>query len=129
MLRGAVLVKRYYKRMVTEVLNGDVAAEERLCEQNLEVFDEDVRRMLDVYFNFLQRWMTALQTFQVIRSKRAQSQEIHEAFKNKPYSVLLYILDDFLELQSTITLHNLLYFSHRKPRVLTRTFLRTSGPS
>lgn len=60
-------MKRYYKRMVTDVLNGDVTAEERLCEQNLEMFDEDVRRMLDVYFNFLQRWMTALQTFQVHR--------------------------------------------------------------
>ncbi|XP_061167485.1 mitogen-activated protein kinase kinase kinase 4-like [Saccostrea echinata] len=57
-LRGAVIVKQYFQTMVD-----DVSSEgETNIMKDLGEFDDDVRKMLDVYFTYLQSWMLALQS-------------------------------------------------------------------
>ncbi|XP_059154540.1 mitogen-activated protein kinase kinase kinase 4-like isoform X2 [Physella acuta] len=59
-LKGATLVKQYYHYMVDAVLWDEQEAEAKY-ETDLTEFDEDMKNMLDVYFNYLQNWIYMLQ--------------------------------------------------------------------
>ncbi|KAL5010300.1 hypothetical protein ScPMuIL_012605 [Solemya velum] len=60
-LKGAVLVKQYYQYMVSTMLWEDETAEEKSAI-DLEQFDGDMRKMLSIYFSYLQNWMIMLQS-------------------------------------------------------------------
>ncbi|CAL1534129.1 unnamed protein product [Lymnaea stagnalis] len=59
-LKGATLVKQYYHYMVDAVMWDEHEAEAKF-ETDLTEFDEDMKSMLDVYFNYLQNWIYMLQ--------------------------------------------------------------------
>ena len=48
MLKGATLMKRYYKHMVCNVLWDDELTEQKLLETDLEEFDNDMRKLMEV---------------------------------------------------------------------------------
>ncbi|CAG5116904.1 unnamed protein product [Candidula unifasciata] len=60
-LKGASLVKQYYHYMVAAVMWDEMEAEDKF-ESDLTEFDEDMKSMLDVYFNYLQSWIYMLQS-------------------------------------------------------------------
>ncbi|XP_005109668.1 mitogen-activated protein kinase kinase kinase 4 isoform X2 [Aplysia californica] len=60
-LKGASLVKQYYHYMVNAVIWDEQEAEAKF-EKDLVEFDEDMKSMLDVYFNYLQSWIYMLQS-------------------------------------------------------------------
>ncbi|KAK0064372.1 mitogen-activated protein kinase kinase kinase 4 isoform X1 [Biomphalaria pfeifferi] len=60
-LKGATMVKQYYHYMVDAVIWDEQEAEAKL-ETDLYEFDEDMKSILDVYFNYLQNWIYMLQS-------------------------------------------------------------------
>ncbi|XP_069140240.1 mitogen-activated protein kinase kinase kinase 4-like isoform X2 [Argopecten irradians] len=60
-LRGAVIVKQYYQQMVASVRSDEEFAEEEENFPDLEQFDDDMRKMLEIYFTYIQNWLITLQ--------------------------------------------------------------------
>ncbi|XP_064627504.1 mitogen-activated protein kinase kinase kinase 4-like [Lineus longissimus] len=60
-LHGAMLVKQYYKQMVSAVMWDSEVVEERLLETDLEQFDDDMKSMMEVYFSYIRKLMSYVQ--------------------------------------------------------------------
>ncbi|XP_074644570.1 mitogen-activated protein kinase kinase kinase 4-like isoform X2 [Tubulanus polymorphus] len=86
-LNGAMLVKSYYKQMASAVVWDDPIAEERLLDTDLDSFDGDMRHILDVYFSYIQRWMSMVQNLPEASRRLKNALEDEWAFTKKicPY--------------------------------------------